>query len=286
MRSVLTTVLVVVLAGGGPPPTLAQTGDATSDLALGVRQVEEGELETAVITLESVVKRLERGTAREKDLSLAHLYLSMAHLGLSQWEIAKANMRLAWKNDRGMKLDPALFPPRLLQLYDDIKRESGAGTAPAAARTAPGGRAKGPSTGLIVGVGGGAAVAATGMAIALGGEPPPATGTSGERGQRTDTFPFTLVGNAPGRSVALGPVFVRDGTMIVRLDYPTENIILACVGTASACRPFGGRPGFATYTIPTDFPAGEIRASVYFNTNFPQPPGDVTGTVSFTYTPR
>ncbi len=33
-------------------------------------------------------------------------------------------------------------------------------------------------------------------------------------------------------------------------------------------------------------PAGPIQADVYFNTNYRQPAGDVSGTVTFTYNPQ
>jgi hypothetical protein len=62
-------------------------------------------------------------------------------------------------------------------------------------------------------------------------------------------------------------------------------IILVCVGTAAGCQPFGGRPATRTYVIGEDFPPGPIRGEVYFNRNFSQPPGDASGTVTFTYNP-
>ena len=100
---------------------------------------------------------------------------------------------------------------------------------------------------------------------------------------RTDTFAFTLPAGSLG--VVVGPVLAGNGSLEVALNFSGDFIILACVGTQSSCIPMGGRPQTRTFNIPSDFPAGAIQATVYFNPNFPQPPGDASGTVNFTYVP-
>jgi hypothetical protein len=102
--------------------------------------------------------------------------------------------------------------------------------------------------------------------------------------RRTDTFGFTLPAGSQA-SVTVGSVRAANGPLEVRLDFSGNYIILACVGTASSCLPMGGRPQTRTFSIPGDFPAGTIQAKVYFNTNFPQPSGAASGTVTFIYTP-
>ena len=102
--------------------------------------------------------------------------------------------------------------------------------------------------------------------------------------RRTDTFAFTLSGGSTA-AVAVGPVRAGNGQFDVALNFSGAFVILACVGTSSACTPMGGRPTTRSFNIPADFPAGPIRANVYFNPNVAQPPGSATGTVSFTYTP-
>jgi hypothetical protein len=99
--------------------------------------------------------------------------------------------------------------------------------------------------------------------------------------RRTDTFAFTL----PGPNV-MGPIRAANGLLQVDLNFSGNFIILACVGTTSACLPMGGRPQTRTFRIPDNFPAGPIQATVAFNTNFPQPPGSASGTVAFTYNPQ
>jgi len=101
--------------------------------------------------------------------------------------------------------------------------------------------------------------------------------------RRTDTFPFVLSSTA---SVIAGPIEAGNGALQVDLNFSGNFIIIACVGTTASCRPIGGRPTTGRFVIPNDFPAGRIQASVYFNTSFPQPPGNATGTVAFTYNPQ
>jgi len=280
MRALLMTLILTALAGGD---ALAQPAEATADLAQGIRQVEEGELETAVVTLGSAVSALSGKQGREKELSVAHLYLSMAHLGLSEWEVAKANMRLAWRNDHAMRLDPKQFPPRLLQLYEEIRREDGEGARAPSARAAEAPSAdarprKGHSKALLIA---GAGLGGAGLAVGVLALP---CCSEGER--RTDTFPFTLSRANPNGSVVAGPVRARAGVLTVTLAFSGDYVILACVGTPSACLPMGGRPQTRSFNVPGDFPAGAIQAGVYFNTNVSQPPGDAQGTVSFTYDPE
>ncbi len=103
--------------------------------------------------------------------------------------------------------------------------------------------------------------------------------------RKTESFPFTLP-EGSGDSVTLGPVQAGVGQFEVVLDYPGAYRILACVGTATACKVFGGAPMRAVYDIPGDFPSGPIQVQVYFNGSYTQPPGTAAGTVSVTYNSR
>jgi hypothetical protein len=101
--------------------------------------------------------------------------------------------------------------------------------------------------------------------------------------RRTDTFSFILAGTAPA---VAGPVRAANGPLQVDLNFTGNFTILACVGTPAACIPMGGRPTTRTFNIPNDFPEGPIQAQVYFNTSFPQPSGNASGSVAFTYNPQ
>jgi hypothetical protein len=47
----------------------------------------------------------------------------------------------------------------------------------------------------------------------------------------------------------------------------------------------GGTSITRFFNVPGSFAAGPIRALVWFNPNYTQPPGRASGTVTFTYTP-
>jgi hypothetical protein len=102
--------------------------------------------------------------------------------------------------------------------------------------------------------------------------------------RKTETFAFTLPAGSHD-SVTIGPVQAGIGPLEVTLDYSGSYRILACVGTTTACNVFGGRPTTAVYDISGDFPPGPIQARVYFNSNYTQPTGSASGTVTMTYNP-
>ncbi len=103
-------------------------------------------------------------------------------------------------------------------------------------------------------------------------------------GRRTDTFAFTL--RAANSSVIVGPVHAGNGLLEVAYDFSGDFRVIACVGSPTACKPMGDRPKtVGWFDIPSDFPAGPIQATVYFNPNVPQPSEIANGTVSITYKP-
>lgn len=93
-----------------------------SELSLGIRQAREGEFDQAVITLDTVARRLEGQAGSAKDLARAHVYLSVAHLGLGRQADARTHA------ERALRLDPALqvttkeFPPRVVRVFDEARR--------------------------------------------------------------------------------------------------------------------------------------------------------------------
>jgi hypothetical protein len=109
-------------------------------------------------------------------------------------------------------------------------------------------------------------------------------GIAADCARRTDTFPFILSSTA---ATTIGPIRAANGMLQVDLNVTGSFAILACIGVpGGGCVVMGGRPQTRTFSIPTDFPAGPIQASVYFNTNFTQPAGSASGTVAFTYNPQ
>ena len=114
-------------------------------------------------------------------------------------------------------------------------------------------------------------------AIGCGGSSPPASPTVVAAAAPTPTpcpterqsseFDFVLREGSLN-SVIVGPVHAGNGPLDVTLNFSGRQIVLACVGTSTACRPMGGRPMAVTFDIPRDFPAGPIQASLYFNSSY------------------
>jgi hypothetical protein len=137
------------------------------ELAAGVRQVDEGDFEGAIVTLEPVVRRL--GPAGGHDAAQACLYLGIAHLALDHTDAARALFREALDHDPGLKLGADRFSPKVLGAFEDARREreaalaAGHAPAPEKAPAKKGGHGRAlllAGAGVAVGVG--VAVAASG----------------------------------------------------------------------------------------------------------------------------
>src|SRR5688572_19778757 len=116
-------VLLLTLVLAFPQPGIAADAVDT-DLATGVRQAQEGDFETAVVTLDGVVRRLSGQPSRTKDLARAYTYLSIAYQGLGQEQQAKAKFLEALRLDRDMTLSSREFPPRILEFFEKTRREA------------------------------------------------------------------------------------------------------------------------------------------------------------------
>lgn len=169
----LSALLVAVLLAPLPLHG-AQSAPSEPALAEGIRQVDEGDLAAAVITLDSVTRRLTDLKGRERDLAQAHLYLGIAQLGLEQAERAKASMRTAFRLDSALRLDPRRFSPRVIQSFAEANPEVSASksAAPAPDPTPPPKAASKGGSGKFL-ILGGLAAAGGGVALAGGGAATP-----------------------------------------------------------------------------------------------------------------
>jgi len=161
-------VLGLATTGASQPPI----GDP--DVRRGIALVEEGEYDSAILTLDGAVRRLAADKGHSiRDLAEAYFYLGVAYLGKGHETSAKARFREAVQQVRDMSPSPEKFPPRVIELFEKAKEESRAETLPAAttpapaARPAPATKKKGGSKALLVI--GGVALAGGGAALALGG---------------------------------------------------------------------------------------------------------------------
>jgi hypothetical protein len=152
----------------GPPSPAAQKLAADPDVTEGVRLVETGDYDAAILTLDNAARRLAADPARVRDLSQAYLYLGIAYLGKGHEAAARAKFREAVTQVRDLTLSPEEFPPKVIDLFEAARVE--AMKAPA--------EKKGSSKTLLLigGVGGAAALA--GIALAGGGGGESASGSS------------------------------------------------------------------------------------------------------------
>jgi len=120
MKNRLTPCLVAALALVAP----AWGGPPEDGLALGIRQVEEGDFQAAVSTLDGVARQLAADKTNSKDLARAYVYTAIAYVGLSQEAAAKAKFLEAWRNDAALELSPKEFPPRVIQAFERAIREA------------------------------------------------------------------------------------------------------------------------------------------------------------------
>ena len=112
--------------------TLALTlvSQTPPELVAGMRLVEEGDLAGGAASLEPALLQLAAENGPEADRALGYLFLGMAQLGLERAEAARASLREAWRLNRGARLDPMRFPPRVVTLYHEVGQEARAQAQP------------------------------------------------------------------------------------------------------------------------------------------------------------
>jgi hypothetical protein len=169
---------LTLLAG----PALAQVPAPEPDLQRGIRQVTNGELDAAVLTLDAVVLKLTPVAATHAgDLAQAHLYKGVALVGLQQEEPAKASFREALRHDPALRLRKGEFPDRVLRVFEAARKGK---TESVMKRPSGAPRKAGIGTGAVLAIVGGV-LAAGGAAAAVSG----GGGSSGEQPQVTNRSP-------------------------------------------------------------------------------------------------
>jgi hypothetical protein len=133
MRGLRSLLLGLVLVTGAVPAR----GGADPDLALGIRQIGEGDLPAAVMTLDGLIQR-------GKDLAQANLYKGVALVLLGQEEPAKAAFRAALGHQADLTLKKGEQPDRVVRVFEaaragkrssvlerpsDVPKKAGAGVS-------------------------------------------------------------------------------------------------------------------------------------------------------------
>jgi hypothetical protein len=173
-ENVLRQTLALTLAASliGAPLIHAQPATADAELQRGIRQVEDGDYDPAIVTLDAAARRLAGDPARARDLSQAYLYLGIAYIGKGHEAAAKAKFREAVAQIKDLTLSPDKFPPKVIDLFEAARAEARAEAtpAPAAAPTpAPAAAAKKGGSGKTILIVGGLAAVGGGVALAAGG---------------------------------------------------------------------------------------------------------------------
>jgi len=160
VKVAIALVVATSLVVAGVPGAAQDTGNVEK----GIRQVEAGEFEEAVITLDAASLKLALEGDRPQELARAYAYLAIAYLQMGQERAARAKLLQALETDKGLRLDSKELPPKVVQFFQDTRREAASGGAtrpsPQPSPTAPATPAKGKSSRAVPILIGAGAVAA------------------------------------------------------------------------------------------------------------------------------
>jgi putative NIF3 family GTP cyclohydrolase 1 type 2 len=234
---------LILACTAAPAPLAAQetTPTAESGVATGARQVEEGDFEAAVATLEAAIPRLRGDPARVPLLVQADIQLAVAHTALDHTAQAVQAFSEALTLAPNLRLDPQRFSPKVLRALEAAREQ-------AAQRT--GGPARKSSLGRKAAIMWGAvAVAGTAAALAL------------RRGDAAPTFSGARFGT-PARDCQNGSDNVHlPFTILVEASNPTGDPVpinsVTTVVTIEVSPAFPGEIGF-----PSSQPSTVVPSSV------------------------
>ena len=187
VRKALTLLLALGLTGT-PQALLAQT-PADPEVAKGVKLVDDGDYDGAIVTLDNAARRLAQDPAKAKELSQAYLYLGIAYVGKGHDAAAKAKFREAIGQIKDLTLSPDKFPPKVINVFEEARQEEAKN--PTKAKTA---QKKGGGGKAILIVGGLAAVGGIAAAAGGGGGSKTTTPTTVPDPRKTETFTGSLCG--------------------------------------------------------------------------------------------
>jgi hypothetical protein len=146
------SLLVVSVAAHAAVDEAAKAG-ASDDVESGVQLVEEGEFEKGIVVLDAAVQRL-TGPEKHGQRARAYVYLGIAYFGLAQIEAARERFRAAIGEVGDLTLSADEYPPRIVDLFEQARREVnalGARDAPTLPQGTPV-RVAGRETGQLRGV--------------------------------------------------------------------------------------------------------------------------------------
>jgi len=102
-----------------------QGSPATREASLqsGIRQVDDGDFQGAILTLDQAIQTLTAGgIVSPKELAQAHLYKGVAFVGLLQEGQAKSSFRQALLYDSELRLAKGQFPDRVVRVFEATRK--------------------------------------------------------------------------------------------------------------------------------------------------------------------
>jgi hypothetical protein len=267
-RRALSWCLTLTLLVGPAAAVRAQGTVGDAEVAKGIRQIDEGDYDSAIITLDSATRRLAASAPRSADLTQAYLYLGVAYLGKGHESSAKARFRDALGQSRDLSLSPEKFAPRVIEIFEKAKDETRT-AAPAPAASTTGARAPEPEKKggggkkalLILGLGG---AAAGGVAIAAGGGGSDGGGGASPSGFEEIAFENEQVVFGGGRDFVVN--VSGSGNLLAKVQWNQPGVVLGLyivnLANAGTVLADGNQSGSNETQLQTQVGPGSYRISV------------------------
>ena len=117
-RRAAVALVVVALAAVASPAAAQPARDA--GMAKGIAQVQDGQHEAAVETLDDAVRRLSATPAGKEELAQAYLWLGLAYAHLDSDKAARAAFRQALALDPRVSLADG-WPAKVTRLFAEVR---------------------------------------------------------------------------------------------------------------------------------------------------------------------
>ncbi len=155
----------------------SQQSNVDRDLEEAKTLYREARFTDAIVRLQNTIERLKllkNLQARKTNLGDAYLHLALSYFALAELPLAKAQLTNVLRSDPDRQLDPQIYAPQVIALFEEARKEVAKEPATAAAVPAPASSSqaavakKGGSKAPLILLGA-AAAAGGGIAVAKGG---------------------------------------------------------------------------------------------------------------------
>ncbi len=219
MRSPALALCLVATLAAPPAGARADAEPKVYDpeVAAGIRHVDDGEYDAAILVLDAAARRLSAVKPAGHDLSRAYLYLGIAYLAKGHEASARARFRDALAQARDLEVGPDRFAPRVVEMFEKTREELRESLPAAEAAEKKSGGAK---VWLIAG----AVVAAAGAGLALSGGGDENAPCCAPPDVRQTSFPNEVVVFGGGRDFVV--TATGSGPLTARVTWNQEGVLL------------------------------------------------------------